>query len=311
MEKSGIPALERRLVEDILPARHEFIRRKIVYEVSGLVESSRNVLDSKCAAANKQLAELRALGGQNLDTIEEIVAQVRTEKRKYDKELEGFQNTRKALQKQAVGLLNRLGTQNIDRLIAKTRRGMQDSWTTRGLKNAMETFFRGALAAMGTVNQEADEIKDVVDAMYRKLHTEYGLVKIQPARLSLVPYLIELKKLEAKCEEFRNSVSTMMTEQHYLIDKFFITLVTAARVIFTEAATSVQSWFQTIVSAVFIQVKEHKLAIDQHLEALKKIHDDLDNLNIRLAQVERVKLELVSQIRMIDDLLDRIQQPIQ
>ena len=310
LEKSGIPILEQQLAEHILPARHEFIRRKIVYEVNGLIEGSRNILNSKLAETDKQLARLRALSGRNLDSIHKIVTEVRAEKLKYDKELEGFQLTRTKLHEQATSLLVRLGTANLDNLIVKTRRDMHESWTTRGLKKSMETFFRGAVGAMNTVNKQADDIRDTVDTMYQKLHTEYGLAQIRPARLSLVPYLLALKKIETKCEEYRNSATTMMTEQHFVINKFFITLVSAARAIFAAATTSVRNWFQEIVSSVFLQIKEHKIAIDQNLESLKKIHGDLDNLNIRIAELERVKAELAGQMKTIDGLLDRIHQPI-
>lgn len=310
VEKSGIPMLEQQLAEQILPARHEFIRRKIVYEVNGLIEGSRNILDSKLAETNKQLGRLKALGGRNLDAIHKIVTQVRAEKRKYDKELEGFELTRTKLREQATRLLVSLSTANLDKLIAKTRRDMRESWTTRGLKIGMETFFRGAVEIMNGVSKEADDIREVVDAMYHTLHTEYGLAQIRPARLSLVPYLMDLKRVEAKCEEYRNSATTIMTEQHFVINKFFITLVSAARVIFAEATVSVRSWFEATVSTVFVQIKEHKIAIDQNLESLKKIHANLDHLNIRTAELERVKGELEGQMKTIDSLMDRIHQPI-
>ena len=310
VEKSGIPLLEQRLAERILPARHEFIRRKIVYEINGLIEGSRNILDSKLAETNKQLGRLKALGGRNLDAIHKIVTQVRAEKRKYDKELEGFELTRTRLRAQATSLLVSLSTANLDKLIAKTRRDMRESWTTRGLKIGMETFFRGAVEIMNSVNKQADDIRDIVDTMYQTLHTEYGLAEIRPARLSLVPYLMELKRIEAKCEEYRNSAATIMTEQHFVINKFFITLVSAARVVFAEATMSVRSWFEATVSTVFVQIKEHKIAIDQNLDSLKKIHTNLDHLNIRIAELERVKGELEGQMKTIEGLMDRIHQPI-
>jgi len=36
----------------------------------------------------------------------------------------------------------------------------------------------------------------VVEAIYLRLHTEYGLARIIPPRLSLLPFVMEFKKLE-------------------------------------------------------------------------------------------------------------------
>ena len=309
VERSGLPLLEKRLAEDIVPARHEIIRRKVVYEVNGLVENTRALFDSKFVAIKDQLAELRELGGQNLDAIQKTVAQVRAEKAKYDKELEGFQVTRAALYEQAKSLLANLSTENLDALVVKTRRDMRDSWTTLGLKAGIKTFFRGAVERMDHVSKQADEIRKAVETLYRRLHGEYGLPEIKPARLSLLPYLMELKSLENKSEAFRSSTTTYMTEQRFVIKKFFVTLVSGARARFVEANSAVKNWFQAIVSPVFIQIKEHKLAIDRHLESLKSIHSDFDNLNLRITELERARTEIKEQIKLLDGIMERIHKP--
>ena len=309
IERSGLPQLEKRLAEDIVPARHEIIRRKVVYEVSGLIENSRGLLDAKLAAIKDQLAELRDLGGKNLDTIQKTVAQVRAEKKKYDKELEGFQVTRSALYEQAKLLLANLSTESFDALVTKTRRGMHDSWTTMGLKAGIKTFFRGVVARMDEVSRQADDIRKSVEAVYQRLHREYGLPEIKPARLSLLPYLMELKTLEKKSEAFRSSAATYMTEQRFVIKKFFVTLVSAARSRFVEANSAVKNWFQAIVSPVFIQIKEHKLAIDRHLESLKSVHSDFDSLNVRISELERARAELKDQVKLLDGIMERIHKP--
>jgi hypothetical protein len=309
IERSGLPLLEKRLAEDIVPARHEIIRRKVVYEVNGLIENTRALLDSKLAATKDRLAELRDLGGQNLDAIRNTVAKVRAEKTKYDKELEGFQVTRATLYEQAKSLLANLSTENFDGLVAKTRRDMRDSWTTLGLKAGIKSFFRGAVERMDRVSKQADEIRKTVETLYRRLHAEYGLPEITPARLSLLPYLMELKSLEKKSEAYRSSTATYMTEQRFVIKKFFVTLVSAARSRFVDADSAVKSWFQAIVSPLFIQIKEHKLAIDRHLKSLKSIHSDFDNLNLRITELERVRVELKEQIKLLDGIMERIHKP--
>ncbi len=310
IEKSGLPVLEHKLSEDMIPTRHMLIRNRIVHEVSGRVESSRALIESKLNGVNKQLTELKALSGKNIDAIQKMVARMRQEKLKYDKELEGFQLTRAGLSRQAQILLGHLSMKSLDELIANTRVDMNETWTTRGLKTGMASFFEGTLKSMEKVNHEADEIRKVVEAIYLRLHTEYGLSKITPPRLSLLPFVMEFKKLEEKANLFRDSPLTAMTEQHFVIKKFFITLVSQARQLFNECNSASKSWFQAAVAPVFAQIQQHKAMIDRSFDALKKIHENMDSLGERVAELEEVRKDLEDQRQTTDTLLERIHRPL-
>ena len=309
-DKSGLPVLEHKLSEDMIPSRHMLIRNRIVHEISGRVESSRALLESKLTDVNRQLSDLKTLSGKNLEAIQNMVARMRREKQKYDKELEGFQLTRAALSRQAQILLGYLSMKSLDELISKTRVGMNDTWTTRGLKSGMSTFFAGTLERMEKVNKEADEIRKVVEAIYLRLHTEYGLARIIPPRLSLLPFVMEFKKLEEKANEFRESPVTVMTEQHFVIKRFFITLVSQAHHIFNECNTASKNWFQAAVNPVFAQIQQHKTMIDRSFEALKKIHENMDSLGERIAELEEGRKGLEDQMKTTDTLLERIHRPL-
>lgn len=308
--RSGLSALEQKLTDDVVPSRQIMIRNRIVHEISGRVETSRGLIDSQLVTANKQLADLKTLGGKNLDTIQKMVSHMRQEKKKYDKELEGFQLTRATLSKQAQILLGQLSMKSLDDLIQKTRSSMQESWTTHGLKVGMTTFFEGLMARMDAVNAGSDEIRKVVEAIYLRLHLEYGLAKINPTRLSLLPFVLELKKLEEKAEDFRNSPVTTMTEQHFVIKKFFITLVSQARYIFSQCDATAKNWFQAAIVPVFTQVQQHKAAIDRNIEVLRKIHENMDTLGEKIAELEERKAGLEKQIQTTEGLLERIHRPL-
>jgi hypothetical protein len=308
--RSGLPALEHKLAQDMVPARHLLIRNRIVHEISGRVESSRDLIESRLAGINTQLAELRALSGKNRDAIHKMVARMREEKQKYDKELEGFQLTRTALSKQAQILLGHLSMTSLDDLIARTRQAMNDTWTTRGLKAGMTTFFNGTRERMEKVSQESDEIRKVIEAIYQRLHTEYGLARIVPPRLSLLPFVMEFKKLEERASAFRDSPVTVMTEQHFVIKKFFITLVSQARQLFTECNAAAKNWFQSAVSPVFAQIQQHKAAIDRSFEALKKVHENMDSLGERIAELEEARKDLEGQLKTTETLLERLHRPL-
>ena len=310
LARSGLPALEASLAGDVIPARHAIIRDRIVYDISGRIESSRALLESKLTELERQAEGLRKLGGKNQDAIHKMVAHVRQDRQKYDKELEGFQMTRAALTEQANILFGHMSLKSFDELIAAARRDMQESWTTHGLKAGMVTFFSGAAARMDKVAKQAEQIRLVVERIYRRLHDEYGLAEIRPTALSLAPFFVEFKRLEERANGFRDSPATVMTEQHFVIKKFFVTLASRTRQLFSECNEATKNWFRAIVMPVFAQIQQHKAAIDRNLETLKTIHAGMDDLGERIAKLEEARRDLRAQLDVTERLLEQIHRPL-
>jgi hypothetical protein len=310
IERSGLSAIERKLAEDVIPARHSILRDRIAQEVGGRIEASRALLDARHSETVAQIAELKDLGGKNLDAIQKMVAHVRDEKRKYDKELEGFNITRTALTEQASHLLTHMSLNSVDKLISETRKTMEGSWTTSGLRNGMISFFSGASTRLDRVAREAEQIRQTVVRMYQRLHTEYGLPPISPPTLSVSIFLEQFRDLQEQAELFRTSPVTLMTEQHFVVKKFFITLVSRARLIFHEANDASKAWYRSAVSPVFVQIQQHKAAIEQKLESLRKIQQDMDTLGHRIAELEETRKQLEAQQQIAETLLNRIHQPL-
>lgn len=310
VERSGIAALEQRIARDVIPAKHEIIRSKVVYEVSGRLRDSCTLLGGRIEAVDKQLAQLKQLGGRNLDVIHKMIARMRDEKGRYDKELKGFETTRMALSAQAKALLTPLSLTSLDALIQETRTDMNDSWTTIGLKQGMNTFFAGTRKRMEELNRRAEALKREVDAIYERLHAQYGFTRLQPAQLSLLPYVMEFNRLREKAEAFRDSPMTVMTEQHFVVKRFFITLVAQARHIFDESNKSARAWFQALVSPLYKQLQDHRAAIEGQLENLRKIHKNMDTLGAHIADLELARKEHQRQLKLLEGLVERIQRPI-
>ncbi len=310
LQKSGLTALEDKLAEEILPAKHKLMREKLVHEIGGRIQNTAALVAGKLKAIDDQLTELKSLGGKNLDTIRATVNELRKEKEKYDKELQGFQATRELLAQQAETLFSYLNMDQCDKLILKTRREMQDSWTTHGLRLGIASFFAGAVGIMEKADKQAKQIKNAVGNIYEKFRAEYGFVELKPTDFSLAAYYSELKRLQAEGEAFRNSPVLAMTEQHFVIKKFFITLVSHARNTFNETNTAAKNWFQAIISPLFIQIRDHKTMMDQRIENLKKIQEDLDSLSVRIAELEKMKKDLENQQKTIETMRARIEQPL-
>ncbi len=309
IERSGLPTLEAKLSDEIIPARRELLRERVIHDIGSMVETTSAMIEARLMAVTGQIEELQALGGENSEAVQDLVTRLREEKHAYDQTLVSFQNTRAVLSDQVKVLLDYLSVEAFDDLANVTRQSMSESWTTPGLREAMKSLFNGALDAMERANKQTQQVRSLVQAIYGKFHSEHRLAKIKPVNFSLLPYRSQLQKLYEEAEAFRNSPMMIITEQHFVVQKFFVTLVGRAREIFSEASTAARAWSKAIMAPILSQVREHKILMDQRLENLKKVHENSDNLNDRIAELESSRQNLENQQLVIRNMLRKINQP--
>ncbi|MHB1514438.1 MAG: dynamin family protein [Acidiferrobacteraceae bacterium] len=308
LSRSGLLEIEHRLANEVIPTRHLILRERVMREISNRVESSRALIESRLATQKQHLAGLRSLSGKSSDVIQRMAGDMRSQKRAYDRAVEGFQATRAALAEKTAVLLGSLDADSLERLTKQVLADMNESWTTAGLKRGMEAFFRDARLRMDQAGSEAVRIKQLVEEIYDRLHREYLLPKFQPATLSPVPFLIELARLEKKAEAFRNSAAMLMTERHFVVNRFFITLVGETRRLFREYNDASSRWLQELISPLFTHIQQHKTAINDRLADLKRIHGNMDRLGERIRATEDRVAQLEEERRGIDDLFKRLHQ---
>ncbi len=310
IEKSGLLALEIMLAQDLIPSKQHYLQEKVAREISGMVENTGAMVAARLAATDTQLRELKGLGGKSRDVIQGLAARLKIEKDAYDKKLESFQSTRTVLSEQINILLEYLSMASFDRLIAKTRQDMQGSWTTHGLKIGMASFFHGAAETMEKVSKQTHQIKGLVEAIYNRFDVDHGVARLKPVGFSVLKYRSDLQRLQDDAEAFRQSPIMVMTEQHFVIQKFFITLVSRARGVFEECNGGAKAWSKAIMTPMMGQIREHRALMERRLQNLRKIQDNLENLGDRIAELETSRETLQSQQRMTRTMLEKINLPV-
>ena len=310
LERSRMPVLERFLAEEILPQKQNIVRDSILQEIGGLLDENRSILDAKRKAADKQCTELRSLRGKNADVIMHLMSKSREEQAAYLKNVESFQSSRRLLQNQAKAMLETLSLERLDKLIAKTRKDMTGSWTTNGMKRGMKTFFDGTREVMDQVSAQAEQTRMLIRATYRKFHEEHGLPALTPKVFSVGSYSAELDRLFEEAEAFRKSPVTTMTEQTFVIKKFFVSLVSHARNLFFKANQEADTWLKEVMNPLVKQIKDHKLAMEKRLETLRRISESRDTLETRIKDLEQLLRDVDAQLKTLGTMRETLHRPL-
>jgi hypothetical protein len=310
LERSRLPVLEKFLSEQILPDKQQILRDNILEEIGGLLDENRHIVGSRLAAARKQQEDLKSLRGKNADVIMHLMTKSREEQAAYLKNVESFQASRRLLQTQAQVMLDALSLDALDQLIHRTRKDMMGSWTTAGMKKGMRTFFEGARETMDQVSAQSEQTRMLIRATYKKFHEEHGLPALTPKVFSLGPYVAELDRLYEEAEAFRKSPVTTMTEQNFVVKKFFVSLVSHARNLFFKANQEADTWLKEVMNPLVNQIRDHKFAMEKRLETLRRISESRDTLETRISELDGVCGDLQAQLDTLNSMRATLHRPL-
>jgi len=308
IERSRIRLLEQALATEILPAKREIVRDAIGGDMNFVIDSMRQLLKQRLQGVHEHLSELQGLNGKNFDVIDHMMSKVKDDKEVFEKSLQRFQATRSIFSQQTNVLYSHLNLKNVDNLIAQTKRDMEISMTTAGLKACMENFFVQAHKTMEQAALQANEIKEMMEGVYRKFQEEYGLANVKPSGFSVTRYLREIKRLEGKHTQFVKSMSLVFTEQQVLTRKFFESSVAKVRAIYRMANRDADAWLKTIMSPMESQVREHQILLRRRLESIKRIHKATDTLEDRISELDQIRDGIHEQERALEKRVGAIKQ---
>jgi len=296
LARSRLRALERHFAEAILARKRTILQEAVHRGVGDQLDNARSVVGARLEEARTQLNELRSLSGKNVAVLEDLLKKARAEQATYLRHLQSYQSSKRLLQKQARELLAALSLERIDRRIHAARVEMSKSWTTAGLKRAMRALFDGLLEAMSEAEARGMETRRLVEAVFRKFHREHGLPPLTPRLLDVAAYGAELRRLHEEAEAFRRSPVTTMTEQSFVIRKFFVSLVSQARNLFFRANQESEDWLRGVLGPLARQLKERKRLMERRLESLRRISESRETVEARIAELERQCQALEAQL---------------
>ncbi len=289
LERSRIMALEDALGKELVPAKRDIVRDNIAQDLDEIIESTRVIIKQRMRGVREHTSELSSLNGKNMDVIEHMMKKVKIDKDVFEKSLQRFQATRSIFAKQTNQLYSNLNMKGLSTVIAETKKDMEISMTTAGLRTCMDKFFAYARQTMEEVAKQVQEIKELMEGVYTKFQEEHGLSKVKPGSFSITRYLREVKRLQTKHEQFTHSLSLVFTEQKAVTRKFYESSVAKVRAIFKMANRDADAWLRTIMNPMEAQVRERQIQLRRRLESIKHIHQASDTLEDRLSELEQIR----------------------
>jgi hypothetical protein len=149
-------------------------------------------------------------------------------------------------------------------------------------------------------HQQSGGIKQLLNAAYQRFHDVHGLERMDPPSLDLSRYRARLDELMVSTQEFCSDPLNIMLEKRFMVKKFYIALVTQARIVFQQVRLETETWLRLTLDPIVARIKEHKTQLEHRLENLSKVHTNLSSIQERSAAISQDMVGIKAQLDQID-----------
>ena len=136
----------------------------------------------------------------------------------------------------------------------------------------------------------------------------YGFPKMTPPVLNLERHILHMHSLHQNTERFCKDPVNVMTEKHFLVRRFYNGLVSHARELFRQLRLELDTWVNSALMPLSLQLKEHQKLLERKVDNLRKVAGDINTLQERVRQLEQQHLQLgkqVEELTLIRSVLQR------
>jgi len=309
LARSQMANLENLLCERIVAQKERLIEDHVVRQVLALLNNSQHVLNLRLEKVNEQLALLGNHQQDNGQLLFELTAKTKEDHNQHHKRLLGLKTNQRLLQRQGQLLRHAARAERLEEHLNEVRRNLTGSWTTLGINQAILHFFRAVEQDLHNLQHEAEMANKMVAAIYRRHNEDNPLGGVDAPQFKIQRYLRELKKLQAKGDQFRLHVKTLLTEQRSLTRRFFATLAQEVIGLHQRLRQDAEQWAADALMPLMQHTLEHKQMLETHMLRLKALAQETQQTRKRSLQLARYQEELEQQLAQASDMLRVLRRP--
>ena len=306
LAKSRLPALERALSQELIPAKQDIVREFVNGEMTDLIAAAQALAAARVGSLKEQLQELGDLSGKNEGVMQNMLTRVAAEKKLFEQSLLQFSATRNVMTGQSNQLFKHLGMDAYREEVKKTHAAIDSAVFSAGVLDAMRGFFAHNRELLNHSNSVVADITKMIEAMYKKFTGDYGLKLASPPPYSMLRYLKELERVEASFKKRFGALSMITNYEKTLTRQFFSVIAGRIQQAFEIANRDAEGWLKAVMNPLEAQIKERQQQLKRRMDSIKRIYMATDTLSSRVNELRETESELMKQVLHLDALRQEI-----
>lgn len=268
LRKSAISQLEKLISQRILSQKESLLYGSFVSDIQEMLSSSQSILQNRLSDLKTQYEE-QCHAEVSPDELHAFAERTHREHDAHYRKLLTLKSSRRLMQSQGDILQQLASENNFNALVSETRRSLQESWSTLGMKRAMDQFFSGLDKLIDAVCIEAQLADKMVEAIYARFHKDPRMAHLHPKPFSLKRERLAMRELKEQAKRFKRNPKLLVTEQTLLIKRFFSSFVQQARQIHLQVLNEARRWPDEALLPLMQYTLEQKKALESQVAELK------------------------------------------
>ena len=286
LQASRLPALEQALASGLLPHRQEMLVASVVAVVEQLhAKAGRRLTDRRRQQA-EQLLELRGLRGKSGLKLRMMVERVDVEMADFERCTARLAALRAVQMKILRSVLALLSSDVLRSEVAAMQSAMGARPFKLGGRGAFDTLMSRLRAALGHAGRQAEEMRQMLEASFLQLNTEFGFAFALGPVPPLAPFVGELALIEQNYGRYLRLSQAWRMAAPGFAEQFRRLLVSKLRVVFESAAAELELWSKAAQSQIEMQLRERRRGFVRRREALQRVQAAAGELEQRIAEVQ-------------------------
>ncbi len=271
---SGLPALERALVEGLLGARRTDHAAAVGAESRSLLAETRSLLRSRRSFVEERVAELAALHGKNQKLVESLGRKFADERTRLEETRGTLAGFRAAHGRHADALAAELDPEGVREAGVRARAAVLASPFSAGINEAVDGYFSAIRGRLTRAIATIGEARATMAALNRRLAGPLGLAPVEVAAFPTDRFLLEIDRLEEHCRRDFHSASSLLTRgRQALAALFFDTVALKVVYVFEIADRDARAWMSAFLRPLESQVAGLEDRARTRIAGVTKIRD--------------------------------------
>jgi hypothetical protein len=286
LEASGVPPLEAALAAELLPRRHELLVASTVAVVERMRASAGRRLAERRRQQAEQLLELRGLRGKSGTKMRMMVERVDAEMGDFERCTARLAALRAVQGRMLRALLALLSSDTLRAEVAVMQSATGARFFNLGGRTDFDALMTRLRAALTQADGQADEMRQMLEASFLQLNTEFGFAFVLAPVPALAPYQEELVLIEQNYGGYLGFRQAWRMGKPGFAEQFRRMLLSKLRVVFESAASELEQWSKSAQTQAEVQLRERRRGYTRRREALLRVQSAAGELEQRIAEVQ-------------------------
>ncbi|MES2822085.1 MAG: dynamin family protein [Pseudomonadota bacterium] len=307
-DRSNFPTLERKLADVVMHSQQQIVGHRLVGDSYEMIMTTRHSLARRLSECETEIAIMRRAGPSAAnDVLQQLRDTIRQSHHQYHKQALSLRTSQRLLDAQRVSLLAPISAGLLEQQINSAQRGLAQSWTSLGLGRAISNFFDDVDSSLRHIEREIERSNRVLVSIYQR--PEHGLNSDELMMRHLLKIHIQrrqLKQLSKRADDFRYSLSTLLTRKSVLITRFINSLVQEVRNTYKDLSEHIDLWIQEALSPLIHGNQYQKQLLEKHMLRLTQLQNKRNSHSEQIESLQTNIYQLQAALASLEPLYQDI-----